>query len=282
MIVVNLMGGLGNQMFQYAFAKYLSLRHNLPIYINASIYIEKSSNRPYSLENLNIGYHLIGDGSNLDIQVTEDDLVYINEGSFHFDNTSFGKLDYLESLNTKLIVLNGYWQSNKYFIANDDVIKNEFVPKKKLDDRGLILRNRIKSVNAVMINVRHGDYLTKLDYHGVVSESYLLSAIGFIASKVDRPHYFVFSDDLPWCREKLKHIDNLEFVGEEFYDEHFIAYFQLMMSCTHFINANSTFSWWASYLGQRDGSIVIYPKQWFVTQDLDIKDLIPETWIGFN
>ena len=279
MVVIRLFGGLGNQMFQYAFGKSLALERHCELKIDLTL-LDKSKNHP------NITYR------NLDLDIFELNIELLNKSSLSLKRlvakkirernfTYDGELvTYLESLpKGKMIFITGYWQSPKYFNHFLKDIKSSFEFKNALYGKWKIMANLIDSTQSVMINVRRTDYLNLLDIHGVVTLEYLLSSIEIIKTKYSEPTFFIFSDDIPWCRCNLPDKSNFIYVDEEYYDNKYQYYLHLMSRCKHFIISNSTFAWWAAFLGQDSNSTVIAPREWFQTKKIDAKDLIPETWL---
>ena len=128
--------------------------------------------------------------------------------------------------------------------------------------------------NSVSIHVRRGDYLKhkNLQTHGLCSLDYYKKAIDYLLDQKSNLNFFVFSDDLEWCK------NNFDFVQNIFYCEGSpIEDFILMSSCKYNIIANSSFSWWSAFLNQNQNKIIIYPNNWFVNNDLKI--YTPEDWI---
>src|SRR5690606_984256 len=141
------------------------------------------------------------------------------------------------------------------------------------------LLHTIKSTESIMLNVRRGDYLQKLDYHGVVNKKYIEKSIAIMKDYHSNAFFFIFSDDIPWCLANIVERKNIFFLDESFYDPKYENYFMLMRSCKHFIISNSTFCWWAAWLSENPRKIVIAPKDWFATDKLNADDLIPPSWI---
>lgn len=273
MIIVTLMGGMGNQMFQYAFAKSLSLKYNTQVKIDLSF-----------LKRKDMGPNFIYRDYDLDIfNVTEDfeinpvgETYKANEPHFHYSSDLLNTLDN-PLKNGKNIILNGYWQTPLYF---DDSLRKDFEFKDKVENTTGIIKemyNLIKSTNSVMINVRRTDYLNT-NFHGVMGNDYIMNGVKVIESKINNPHYFIFSDDIEWCKENIK-LNNMTFVDHNYKGNRFAYYLQLMSSCNHFIIPNSTFAWWAAWLNNSDDKIVISPENWFTDKNINTNDLIPKKWI---
>ena len=174
----------------------------------------------------------------------------------------------------------GYWQSEKYFRNHGNVIRADLTFKDPLTGQNLEWASRIGGSMAVGMHVRRGDYAANpktLAVHGLCSPDYYRSAVDFIASHVDTPVFFVFSDDIPWVMEHLKiglpchYIDHNK--GLASHND-----MRLMSLCRHHIIANSSFSWWGAWLNSAPGKIVIAPRRWFANGRA-VDDLIPEGWL---
>jgi hypothetical protein len=272
MIIVKLSGGLGNQMFEYAFAKSLSMKMNTNLKIDLSFLLNRNMGpnfvyRDYELDLLSVK-------PDFDLSNINEKIYLVNEPHFHFSEQMY-------DLNINNIYLDGYWQSYKYFENYEDIIRNEFEFKNKIknsSDIKLIDKlNEIESCNSVMINIRRTDYLTN-NFHGVMTIEYITNAVKIMNERIDKPKFFVFSDDIEWCVDNLK-IENIEIVDHSFMGHRFGYYLQLMINCRHFIIPNSTFAWWAAWLNNHKQKIVIAPKKWFTDDTIITDDLIPATWM---
>lgn len=282
MIIVILKGGIGNQMFQYAFGRYLSILWKTSLFLEKGIYLSGSTNRLFDLDI----FPLSPDtkvGSIKDIALSDfQDQNLISERKYSYDEDLVERLERRDEKminSSKAIILDGYWQSYKYFSPINETINMDFSINSYFKGKFAILFEKIKNTNSVMINVRRGDYLNKMNYHGVVGVDYLSKAMTLITSKVSSPFFYIFSDDIAWCRNNIANESNVFFVDESYYDSKFRSYFILMKSCSHFIIANSTFCWWAAWLANNPSKIVVAPKKWFATSELTSKDLIPDNWI---
>lgn len=273
MIAATLMGGTGNQMFQYAFARNLSLKYNKTLKLDLSFLKNKNMGlnfvyRDYSLNIFNI-YE--------DFDINKIDFIKINETCFEYTQN----ISDLISQNLEAnFLLNGYWQTPKYFKEFETQIRKDFTFRNKIENSESYTKemlNEIKSKNSVLLNIRRTDYLNT-NYHGVMGKEYIDEAIRIIELKIKDPKYFLFSDDLDWCRENIK-LPNMTIVDHSYKGDRFSYYLQLMKNCKHFIIPNSSFAWWAAWLNENENKIVISPKQWFTDININTTDLIPNYWI---
>ena len=154
--------------------------------------------------------------------------------------------------------VNGYWQSEKYFESIEDIIRNVFTFPEASEQNKAIAREMAASTS-VSIHVRRGDYL-RYFLNNVLDEAYYGPAMAYFTERFKDVHFFIFSNDISWCREHLS-AERISFVDwntgkDSPYD------MWLMTQCKHNIIANSSFSWWAAYLNIHKDSIVISPKKW--------------------
>jgi hypothetical protein len=292
MIITKLMGGLGNQMFQYAFGKYLSIKHQSILKVDTQVLLDRTPHkkffvfRDYELDIFNlevvvasreevnnftkknnfplpdkIMHRLVGVKSN-----------HIIEPHFHFSQKSFEADD-----NS---YVDGYWQSEKYFSSiREELKKNDFSFRNPIGTLSEDLARQIFNSNAVCVNVRRGDFLVT-SLHGTCSPEYFKQGEAIIAGKISNPHFFVFSDDIEWCIQNLSFDNPVTYVGHEHAGNKFQDKFRLMAACKHFIIPNSTFAWWAAWLNNNNQKIVIAPKKWFASDKLNTKDILPPGWIA--
>ncbi len=170
----------------------------------------------------------------------------------------------------------GYWQSEKYFLEVDSIIRSDFTFKAPLVGLNVEFAKKISQLNAISLHLRRGDYVTDKKTNqilGVCPIEYYQAATQHMAKHVERPHYFIFSDDVPWAKNNLR----LDFpchyiehnIGTESHND-----MHLMSLCQHHIIANSSFSWWGAWLNPSPTKIVVAPQQWFTTAT-NTKDLFP-------
>lgn len=268
MIVVQLSGGLGNQLFQYGLGRKLSIKNKTDLYLYTQNLKNFHTKRDLCLDNLNTQFKEIKTLNNLKI---------IKEKFFHYD-----PLVHLIKNNS---FLKGYWQSEKYFKDIRNFLLKEITPKNKLHDSYYELEKEIINSDSVSIHIRRGDYLCSknIQFHGVCSLDYYDKSIKHLLEKGKTKSYtfFVFSDDIKWAKENLRYDSlNMKYISKENDSSLFLEEFFLMSKCKHNIIANSTFSWWAAWINQNPNKIVIAPVQWFSQSNKNItKDLIPSNWI---
>ncbi len=286
MIIIRISGGLGNQMFQYALGRVLSLKNKTELKLDTHFYdLKTEKDRTFSLHNYNIKGSIS----------LEQDFKKINI-PHSSQNSLLSK--FLRKLSNKIILennfifnpkileiknncyLSGVWQSEKYFKGFEEIIKKDFTLKNKPSLETENWLKKISEGNSVSIHIRRGDYINNQKtntLHGILNMDYYKKAIDFINSKTTSPVFFVFSDDIEWAKQNLKINHQTFFVS----NANILDYEEIiiMSKCRHNIIANSTFSWWGAWLNENNAKIVITPKEWFKSKIIDTKDLIPENWL---
>lgn len=178
------------------------------------------------------------------------------------------------------IYLDGYWQSEKYFLDIESIIRKEFSVVSPLTLTSQDLAERIQNCEAVSLHVRRGDYVSDPktnSVHGVCGADYYSNAIDMICERIENPYFFIFSDDPDWACNNIKPNAPTTYVR---HDDHSKDYEDicLMSMCKHNIIANSSFSWWGAWLNENPEKIVIAPRKWFNSKDMDTRDLLPDKW----
>ena len=274
MIVVRISDGLGNQMFQYAFGRALSLKHGVSLHLDVSNFDSKKEKREYSLDKFPIHAKTV-----LKTQLFFIRAFYFLSGKFFKERTPRFSTDISKQTSG---FFKGHWQSEKYFREYTEIIRKDFgviVTNKN----GLVMKDSIeKSIETpVSIHIRRGDYalnghLTKK--HGLIAISYYKEALAYITNQIgNNIHVFVFSDDIAWVKDNL-HLENIPMTyvsGNNIPPEEELL---LMSSCKHHVIANSSYSWWGAWLNPHTDKIIIAPKKWYAS-GIDSDDLIPENWI---
>lgn len=290
MIVVKLIGGLGNQMFQYATARKLSQKKYAKLKFDTNGLSLESTPREYSLGVFNIQESFASLEEIESLKNWQDDYIslilkkigffpkiftkktFIVEKSFRFDPEI---LDLKDN-----VYLQGYWQTEKYFEDVENVIRREFTLKEEYSIENKEITKEIKNSNAVSVHVRRGDYAKDQKtnkFHGLCPIDYYNDAIKKIAKKIEKPIFYVFSDDIDWVKKNLKFNYPVRYVSNGILKDY--EELMLMSYCKHNIIANSSFSWWGAWLNSNPEKIVIAPKKWFNDPNVDTSDLIPENWI---
>lgn len=292
MIIVNLMGGLGNQMFQYAFGKSLSLRLNKKLIVDKRFLLENTNNpdvtpRDFELsvfsitDVITVYDHGFGLGKAFPYRLNKliDPIIEKLKSQIVF--TDNDALDTILKTKSSKIILSGYFQKETYFINEENNIRNSFVFKNELSGDNLVIKNKIANSNSVSLHVRRGDYVSSQKtgaYHGVCSLEYYTEAIQTLTALFQDLHFFVFSDDIEWCKVNLNIPGEVTFISNNKGANSYID-MQLMSLCKHNIIANSSFSWWGAWLNRSKNKVVIAPKKWFTDSSIDIKDLYPKNWL---
>ncbi len=290
MIIVRLAGGMGNQMFQYALGRALSLENNTKLGLDTYDLLDRAPRsrftfRDYDLDLFNIHAEIVmqsslpwrfrswGGGRICFYFNKLRRIIFGGKGKergylFQKNVLSLGPNAYLD----------GYWQSHKYFEKYTDIIRNDFTLKLPLPDHIRKLQSEIKADNSVCIHVRRGDYVGN-SFHEVVSKDYYDRALKLLAGKTNISHLYIFSDDISWCQSNLSFPYKTMFVGKEYAGDRASGHFELMRSCRHFIIPNSSFAWWAAWLSDSKEKIVIAPKKWFGDSLIDTSHRTPEDWV---
>jgi len=287
LIIVKLYGGLGNQLFQYAFGRNLALKNNCDLKFDTSFYANQNL-RKIELYPFNFDFSIASSDEIKKIRLEKNFFTecfrksktivssyykrrIIDERSFDFDP------NYLKIKDPSY--LNGYWQSEKYFKEIRNILIQELIYKPKLSETFNTWIKQIKESNSVSVHIRRGDYVNNNRtnaLHGLCPIEYYEESIQIIIQKINHAKLFVFSDDMDWCQKHLAIYTDIHFVNDT--QNHFEDMY-LMSLCKHNIIANSSFSWWGAWLNSNENKIVIAPHKWFDQKKSDTKSLIPESWI---
>lgn len=279
MIIVKLCGGMGNQMFQYAFGRYLSIKYNTALKLDLSFLKRRDMGPNFMYRNYDLDLFNVQE----DFNITQSDInnsLKANEpwGAFEYQEILIKEIG--KVISSKNVIIEGYWQTEKYFKDVEEQIRKDFTFRNLIensDDRTKLMLEDIKKSNSIMVNIRRTDYLNT-NFHGVMGTEYIDKASKIIESKIENPKYFVFSDDIKWCEDNIK-LNNMVIVDHSYKGDRFSYYLQLMKNCKHFIIPNSSFAWWSAWLNEDKDKIVIAPEKWIAEENMKVRDLIPENWI---
>ena len=292
LMVVWLAGGLGNQLFQFAFGRALAIKTGARVIFDPSVFLQATEPRRYHLDKLGLAPPLLRQTPrvNFDKGVVRirrplryniprspfkrTFRLFREKKDFSFDPSVFAQHEDC--------YLHGYWQSRRYFSdCNNEVIAAIRLPFSQLDEPGRTWLARIQNTLAVCVHVRRGDYLNSHTYsvHGLCDEPYYTAAMLLLRGRVPAAEFFVFSDDPAWCKAAFSG-DNVHIVDVHSPDHGHLD-LALMASCRHHIIANSSFSWWAAWLARHDAQIVVAPTPW-TTRDGPAPELFPPEWIALD
>lgn len=285
MIIVRIIGGLGNQMFQYAFYKYLKEKYiNVKCDIvgferyklHTGFDLEKVFNIQVDKASL-FEIKLVTDFHKQDIfskiirKILGNKASHIKESNYY--------VEIIDSSND--YYLDGYWQSEKYF-GNQEQLKLDFAFNQNYDKKDSKAVELICSCNSVSVHVRRGDYVgNKVYVH--LDEAYYNNAMNVLQNQIKNPVYFIFSDDIIWAKESL--IPRLQLKSDIVFIEKNseIPYndMRLMALCNHNIIANSSFSWWSAWLNKNNNKVVVAPMQWYTNPIMNTQHVeqLPISWM---
>jgi len=291
MVIVSLMGGLGNQMFQYAAARQITHRLGTTLKLDITAYTSDPL-RTYSLSPFNIQAQFASAQELAAMRRPYESrmawyllrlnrLLKLPYGWTVLQENHFRPFDSATVRASGNVYLKGYWQSEKYFADIPDLIRREFILQNRPDSANREMAGRIAGAQAVSLHIRRGDYVSNpiiQGIHGVCDLAYYQASVERIGEKIASPHFFVFSDDTTWTQANLRLDYPTTFVthndgGNAHKD------LRLMSLCRHHIIANSSFSWWGAWLNPNPDKIVCAPARWFNDPALDTRDLLPPGWI---
>lgn len=273
MKIIKIWGGLGNQMFQYAFYKRIQREYDGDeILTDTTCFDSYRLHNGLELENI------------FNVKLVKATRENIKQVSRYIKNYKLSRIvrhffpnrrteyieknDFVYDENCFLLKGNkyfeGYWQNYNYFKDLENQIRKDFNFVLPLEDENKKIIKKMEETNSVSIHIRRGDYLKHKLYKGLCGLSYYDKAISYIREKINNPTFFIFSNDIEWCKNNLqKLLGDAEFVyvtnniGPNSYKD-----MQLMSNCKHNIIANSSFSWWAAFLNENSDKKVIAPHKW--------------------
>lgn len=279
MIQIKLSSGLGNQLFMYAFYKYIEKKYNELPYFDDRYFewakIERKSELSIIFPDYPIHRFFFNPAGHRKIL----------RNLFEFKQKIFPDYKYVFEVDYDDNILyrgnvyfSGFWQTSKYV---DTLDKKLFVPQEPIPPCiQYYLRLIEKSVTPISIHFRRGDYFMPkwIGRYGVCTTNYYNNAMQALSSCEDKPKtYFVFSDDIEWVKNNIIFKD--DFIIVENADVNSFWYIYLMSKCHHNIISNSTFSWWGAYLNDFENKVVIGPDKWMLDSDFD---LMQPNWLKIS
>lgn len=290
-LIVNVVGGLGNQMFQYASARAIAERMGVKLLLTTDIVGSYATPRPFELQKV-FGITTPFCSRQMLKEVLGwriSPLARKTLARFRWLRCFYGNAifephtHFWDKIDEQLIKYNymhGYWQSEKYFSKQSSLIRKEFKFSSEPDAFNSDLIKDMRNSVSASVHIRRGDYLNTKEssIYGICSEQYYHKAIALIKSQIPGIRLFVFSDDVSWVRRfLLPHYPEMVIVDHNRYDQSFND-MRLMSQCHHNIIANSSFSWWGAWLNDNQAKIVIAPAKWYA-DGRDCRSLVPESWV---
>lgn len=296
-IVVALSGGLGNQLFQYAMGRALSLRNGLPLVLDIAWFDQVRNQedplatvRSYALTpfKLKVATQRIGLPPP---QIKGDIGSVIRYFWRRIPRRHMGrKVRFERSLAFEPaalsiqgpVWLDGYWQSHRYFDDFSGVLRSELGRPQAVSNATSDMLEKISGSDSICLHVRRGDYISNrqaASTHGTCSLDYYAKGMEVVSSPLSDPHCFVFSDEPDWAKNNIRFagipVTFIDINGPDTPHEDL----WLMSACKHFVIANSSLSWWGAWLSEHEGKVVVAPRQWFANAKRSTTDLIPSEWI---
>lgn len=284
MIIVRLMGGVGNQMFQYAAALALAERHAAVLKLDHSFLGGEQhgcTRREYALDRFAVSAEpataeeiarFSGKGAGILNRIGM--LLRSRLGSTSVCR-EHERCDILQAPDN--VLLEGYWQSERYFHGVEERLRKEFTYKHPFSPAHAELAGRLAVINSVAVHVRRGDYLHS-PVHALCDIGYYQRSLQLIEQRVPDAVPVFFSDDPVWTRQMFGSLKNALFVESGEADDA-CADLALMSRCRHAIIANSSFSWWGAWLNSNPDKIVCAPARWFTGDNRDAQDIVPDRWM---
>jgi len=297
MIIVRLMGGLGNQMFQYAAGLRLATQHQTRLKLDLTFLLDRSPRENFTYRD----FDLVIFGFPTEIATAAEVRRFrrlaptTSRSMWKRAVNTLGRRHYYLETNFAFdprvlelpghTYLEGYFQSERYFADIAAEIRRRFcleTDEKALPSPTRRLADEIRTENGICMNVRRGDYVTIPShnrFHGVCPLEYFVGGLSELRGRGATGRGFVFSDDVEWCRDNFGNRGDLTIVGEEHAGPRFSTKLWLMSLCRHFVIPNSSFGWWAAWLARGEHKMVVSPLNWLANPNIDTSDLIPPDWI---
>jgi hypothetical protein len=297
LVVIKIMGGLGNQLFQYAMARRLSLRRKATLHLDLSLLADKRdathTHRYYGL-----GLFPALKGRPLDA-VSEQQVVHTTQPLYRLYNKvrrllglspAFLYIGEGESFSpnatvlddgplAELLYLEGYWQNEQYFADIAPTLRQELAFPPFKDSKNQAVAQLIARSNqpTVSVHVRRGDY-AQFKSFGMCSVDYYERALAYVQQQLGESNFFVFSDDIDWARKNLPLPVNTTYIdwnqgADSYRDMH------LMSLCHNHIIANSSFSWWGAWLNPHLAKVVVAPQVWMADPQVMSERVVPLSWV---
>lgn len=298
MITAKIHGGLGNQMFEYAAARALSLHNNDRLLIDPSALFDPTPWKNFTYRNyaLSTAFKIDPQFSMVAKLQSTVRIPYFAKAVNKYYARWLGKMGYWRFFQDqhagryeedffKLkgnLYLSGYFQSEKYFRDYEEQIRKDYTFRPPLEGATAELARQIQGTNAVSLFIRRQEMVRVqryIDLFYVATPEFYKNAVALMKQKAGpHPVFYISSDEIDWCRKNFKIDAEHVFVGDEHNGPECANALHLMSLCKHFITTNSSFSWWAAWLSANKGKVVIAPEKWMRDERDDTRDIVPEWW----
>jgi Glycosyl transferase family 11. len=300
MIIVKIKGGLGNQLFQYATGRALSMKYNTELKVDLSFFENPKYNNVFRLNRFNLPLTIVKTDEYKHLLNKESRTIFSRiikrlglRIQPYFKDTHVIETEVLKLLNgyknkSSNYYVEGWLADENYFNDYRKIVLKDFNADNILNNDNLSLMEEIRRTNSVAVHIRRGDYLTN-NYFNNLPVLYYQKAIDLLSKKICNPLFYFFSNDIDWVKEEFSSLTNAIFVDKNSEIESVyttigdIEDLMLMRSCHHQIIANSTFSWWGAWLNENPDKIVIAPQKWFADfkaqNNYEKGNFIPQNWV---
>lgn len=291
-MIIRYKGGFGNELFQYAFSKMLETKYGIKDIQGDFQYYKKLQLNIPALSKLNVKIETADKNRIREVCLMNHEFVphHLAYRASIFAEKMFNKRYYLEKtrsfIDPLLLLdyeyLDGYWQSWKYSIGMDEILRKDFSRIDQLTEDVSTAVSFVKGCESVFIGIRRGDYITKkrerLHYY-LCDEMYYRKAITTVQNLVKNPVFFIFSNDIEWVKKNINFGSEVYYLSDQFsltdLDE-----FTVMSNCKHAVIPNSTFHWWAAWLIDNPNKVVVRPPLFF--SDGSSSDIFPPNWVSIK
>jgi hypothetical protein len=293
------MGGLGNQMFQYAFGRRMALMNKVELVLDQSLLLDRSqphelvTHRKFDLDIFNFKSYR---------WATKDEIFAYNGNPYASLRKRFIR-KIKNSFSPKELIIQKYnefdeeflsvkgnvcfvgrWQSELYFKDVAAQIKKDFTISDENNSKIRSYAAKINDCEAVCLHIRRGDLITSAIYSsniGTLSLEYYTQAINYIRQQVENPVFFIFSDDINWCKQHIVLPEPTFYMDNSTAGKKAEGHLYLMQLCKHFIISNSTYAWWGAWLSANEDKTVVYPGNWYKDKNYYNPDMSPRSWVSF-
>lgn len=296
-ILVEIKGGLGNQLFQYAAGLELATLHGKELVLDTRRldvigHSKPGAKRKLALQHLGIEVRF---ATKLDLLLADfvriatstrlgairpAILTILKASGFQAFRERYFHYEPFEEPVGIFTRISGYFQSEKYFQSTSNTLRGSIFKNLVVPYQIEIFHRSLRENGGVCVNVRRGSHVQS-SLHGALDSDYYERAVAYMESQIGIKPIYVFSDDIKWCKENLSFEDHeVHFVEHDLAGPEFTIYLYMMSLFENFVIPNSSFAWWAVWLSEKKAQIVAAPETWMMgAPDRNTADLIPETWI---